>query len=329
MKKFIIRVLAILSPFAAIVATLVFSAYKTEIGVLKNDLQCPTNIVAAVIGDSRVEVYFDPEVLPWMRNFGLSATPISITAHKARLVAEQNPHLKCIIIDVWPSKFFSTLKKPFTEAVPDSASLIELMTRQDMPPFGEGFETRVSSGVLKPAISHILRGRDDAKSGLTGGFFENKKSLVERLKSSDEYDTPFGPPRTPWQLKATPTDGEIVLEHLIKDLKAKGVNVVLTTTPMLWCDKRYSVEARLYFERRMHEISVEYGIPWFNWMNDYQNELNLWADGLHMNEIGAKVFSEDKRIILETYLRNLPLTPYPRGLPRPPRRRERVQQSDR
>ena len=303
MKKFIVRLCAILAPFVAIVALFVFAAYKTEIGVLKNDLLCPTNVVAAIVGDSRVEVYFDPEEIPWMRNFGLSASPLPVTAHKARLIAGLNPHLRCIIIDVWPSKFFATLKEPFPDTVPSSASLVELMTRQDMPPFGEGIETRVSSGVLKPAVSHILHGSENANSGLTGGFFENKKSLVERLKSSDEYGTPFGPPRTPWQLKATPTDGELVLERLIKELKSKGVNVVLTTTPMLWCEKRYSVEARMYFERRMHEIAVKYGIPWFNWMDDYQNELYLWADGLHLNDIGAKVFSKDKRPILESYLK--------------------------
>ena len=303
MKKFIVQVAAILVPFAAIVALLVFAAYKTEIGVLKNDLLCPTNVVAAIVGDSRVEVYFDPKEIPWMRNFGLSASPLTVTAHKARLIAGLNPHLRCIIIDVWPSKFFSTLKEPFPDTVPSSASLVELMTRQDMPPFGEGFEIRVSSGVLKPGLSRILHGSGNANLGLTGGFLENKKSLVERLKSSDEYGTPFGPPRTPWQLKSIPTDGELVLENLIKELQAKSFNVVLTTTPMLWCEKRYSVEARMYFERRMHEIAVKYGIPWFNWMDDYQDELYLWADGLHLNEIGAKVFSKDKRPILESYLK--------------------------
>lgn len=304
MKRFLCRLCVVLVPFLLAICALVRFAYKEELRILEDDLTCPTNILAAIVGDSRVEVYFDPDEIPWLRNFGLSASPLPVTAHKARLIAGLNPHLRCIIIDIWPSQFFSTLKEPFSEkGVPASASLIELMTRQDMPPFGEGFETRVSSGVLKPAISHILRGRDDAKSGLTGGFFENKKSLVERLKSSDEYGTPFGPPRTPWQLKSIPTDGELVLENLIKELQAKGFKVVLTTTPMLWCEKRYSIEARMYFERRMHEIAVKYGIPWFNWMNDYQNELYLWADGLHLNDIGAKVFSKDKRPILESYLK--------------------------
>ena len=303
MKRFLCRLCAVFIPFVLAMYVLMRLAYKEELRILKDDLTCPTNILAAIDGDSRVEVYFDPAEIPWLRNFGLSASPLPITAHKARLIAGLNQHLRCIIIDVWPGNFFSTLRVPFHDKAPAYVSLVELMTRQDMPPLGEGFEVRASRGVLRPGISHILHGSANVNSGLKGGFFENKKSLVERLESSDMYGTPFGPPRTPWELEVTPTDGELVLENLIKELQAKGFKVVLTTTPMLWCEKRYSIEARMYFERRMHEIAVKYGIPWFNWMDDYQNELYLWADGLHLNDIGAKVFSKDKRPILEAYLK--------------------------
>lgn len=305
MAKFIVRALFVLCPIAVLTVLLVSVTYRTELEVLKNDLRCPTNIVAAVVGDSRVEVYFNPEDIPWLRNFGLSATPFVVTAHKARMIAEQNPHLGLIIVDVWPGTFFSSLDVPFAvsaSSAPYSVSIIELMTRKDMPPFGDGFEIRVANGIVKPGISHLIHGLSSAVSNLTGGFLENNKYISKWLVAGHEYNGPFGPPKSPWQFKDVPTGGEIVLEHLLEDLKEKGVKVVLTTTPLLWYDKRYSLESRAYFERRMHEISVKHGVPWLNWMNDYQDEMALWADGTHLNHIGAKAFSREKRLLLEVLL---------------------------
>lgn len=114
MKKFLLRLAIVLVPFLVLLGVLTCSAYKSEMAVLERDLTCPTNILAAVVGDSRVEVYFDPDEIPWLQNFGLSASPISITAHKARIIAEQNPHLKLLIVDVWPSKFFTDLSVSYT-----------------------------------------------------------------------------------------------------------------------------------------------------------------------------------------------------------------------
>lgn len=302
MKKFILRVFAVLVPFVAVVGTIVRLAYVTELNVLKRSLTCPTNIVAAVVGDSRVEVYFDPAVMPWLRNFGLSATPFPVSAQKARLIAELNPHLKLLIVDIWPSKFFADLDKPFAvteRASPYACSLVELMTRHDMPPLGEGFEVRLANGVLKPGLRHLMFGADDAESGITGKFAENDKFLFEETPEGPKVRTAFGPPEKPTPLAKTPTGGEVVLEHLLEDLSSTGIKVVLTTTPILWSEKRWTPEARAYFERRMMEIARKFGVTWYNWMDEYQNATNLWADGCHLNTVGARVFSCDKKDLLE------------------------------
>ena len=304
MKKFIFRLSLAICPFAFALGTLLRIVYQSELDVLKHDLTCPTNILAAVVGDSRVETYFDPEEIPWLRNFGQSATPFTVTAHKAKLIAELNPHLKLVIIDIWPDQFFSNIDKPYGPGVPDGIALIEMMTREGMAPLGDGFDVRVVKGVLVPGLENLMaEGR--RKGQITGGFMKNHKFIKDGYFCVEcAHAIPFWPKKTPIELPhVTPTGCEIVLDRLLRDLSQKNINVILTTTPLLWYEPRYTKEAREYFERRMAEIASRHGVHWYNWMNDYQPNTNYWSDVNHLNDIGAKIFSRDKRIILGQYLK--------------------------
>ena len=305
MKKFIVKLCLILCPVAVAICALTYVAYESELQILKRDLTCPTNIVAAVVGDSRVEVYFDPAEIPWMKNFGISAAPFSLTAQKARLVAQLNPSLKLLVIDVWPAKFFQGISRPIeaASAVPYGTALIEMMTRKDMPPLGDGVEIRIAQGVIRPGLRNILHGAENAHGQITGGFFKNKKSIPEELfNETCARKVGFAPPETPVDLPETPTGGEIILDHLLADLSKTDIKIVLTTTPLLWEKLRWTPAALEYFERRMTEIAARHKVPWYNWMRDYQNVREYWADGLHFNDIGAIVFSRDKRAVLERYI---------------------------
>ena len=140
MKRFLLRLGLILGPFLALLGILVHVAYHMEMDALRRDLTCSTNIVAAVVGDSRVEEFFDCEEIPWLANFGLGATPFEVSAHKARLIVDCNPHLQLLVIDVWPGSFFARVDRPYDPCVPrhKGIALIEMMTRDDMPPLGGG-----------------------------------------------------------------------------------------------------------------------------------------------------------------------------------------------
>lgn len=306
MKKFIVKLCLILCPAAVAICALTYAAYESELRILKRDLTCPTNIVAAVVGDSRVEVSFDPDEIPWMKNFGKSASPFFLTAQKARLVAQLNPSLKLLVVDVWPSRFFANINKPIEVAspVPYGIALIELMTRKDMPPIGDGLEVRIVQGVVKPGLNNILHGTENAHCQITGGFFKNKKSIPEELfNEACARNVGFPPPKKPFDLSKTPTGGEIILDHLLADLSKTDIKIVLTTTPLLWEKLRWTPAALEYFEQKMSEIAGRHKVPWHNWMLDYQDIREYWADGLHFNDIGAAAFSRDKRAVLEQYIR--------------------------
>ena len=299
MKNFLIKLALFTFPAVGLLAVLTRIAYVTELSILESDLTLPTNVVAAVVGDSRVEVYFDPREIPWLRNYGQSATPFRITAEKARMIADLNPNLELLVIDIWPYQFLDV--NPFASSAPHGVSLLELKTRKDMPPFGEEFPMRLGSGLVRPGLRHALK-KEDAQSQIAGGFFENKHCLTDDIAKGMQYGRK-PPPAAPMSLQKTPTAGEIVLEHLLDELTGKGINIVLTTTPILWYEKRWAPASREYFERRMAEISRKYSVPWFNWMHEYQDNIDYWADGDHLNADGAKVFSRDKDPILRQCLK--------------------------
>lgn len=253
MKRFLTRLFFVIGPFVFVLSVIGLMAYKSELKLLKYDLTCPTNILAAVVGDSRVEVSFDTDEIPWLQNFGLSAAPFLITAHKARLIAELNPHIRLIMIDIWPDKFFSNITDADTDNsfIPDGFAVIEMMTRTDMPPLDDRFQLRFVNGVLKPWLKKWLFMKDN-RNKIIGGFARNKKFLSDYLLN-DIDKIPFGPPSNPVHLRQVPTDGEIILEHLL-DYFAKNtnhINIVLTATPILWYKERYAEDAREYYEKRM------------------------------------------------------------------------------
>ena len=290
MKKFLIKLALFAFPAVVLLAVLTRIAYVTELSILESDLTLPTNVVAAVVGDSRVAEYFDPAEIPWLRNYGLRGSPFQITAEKARMIVELNPNLELLVIDIWPSKFLET-NHPFGSSAPYGVSLLELKKRKDMPPLGDDFPMRLGIELLRPGLRHALK-REGASSQIAGDFWEYKHYLADDIAKGMQWP----PSATPMELQKTPTAGEIVLEHLLDELTGKGVNIVLTTTPL---EKRWTPDAREYFERRMGEISRKYNVPWFNWMHEYQDNIDYWADGIHLNADGAKVFSRDKGPVLK------------------------------
>ena len=304
MKKFLIKGIFVFLTFALVLCVMTRMAYKSEFKRLKRNLTFPKNILAAAVGDSRVEVYFDPDEIPWMRNLGMSAMPFTVSAKVAKLSAILNPDLKLLVVDVWPDKFFENLSCPYSDGyTPNIIALFELMTRKDMRPPGDGFPVRLSAGVLNPWLKNTFSPSDYGRC-MVGGFFKNRKTIKpEWFNIENMRKIKFGPPEEPVALPGVPTGGEIVLEHLLSDLSQYDIHVVLTSTPILWYEYRWTEEARNYFERRMREISEKFNVPWYNWMHWYQNQAEYWADGTHLNDIGAKVFSRDVRKILERYVK--------------------------
>ena len=307
MKKFLKRIFVISVLSAIFVVVMAPAAYFTEMRLLKRDLTLDPGIKGAIIGDSRVEVYFDPSHMPGWKNFGYGGMPFAITAQKARLLATLNPDLKCIVIDVWPNKFFERLDVPF-ENVPEASALFEVTACEDMPPPSFKTVKRFLAGVLNPGITDIFY-PFGVQSQLAGGFFYDRKFIEEKISERFPYGKEFPPPEKPLELPPVPVGGEIILEHLVRDLQAQGVNVVLTTTPVLFIDKRWTPEALGYFERRMCEISAKHGVPWYNWLHEMQDDLHLWADGLHINHLGAPIFTRAALPLLEPHARRLPTIP--------------------
>ena len=305
MKKFLVQLCLVPLPFALVVAAISWAAYKVEIKAMEREFILPEGVVAAVVGDSRAETTFDPEELPFLQNFGKSAMPLGVTLEKARMIAKANPSLKMMVIDIWPKPFFENVEKPFGSdglAVPKGIALMELATRRCMPPFGDGFEIRFKDDVLLPGLKRMLgvkKKKGKGRNPTVGKFARNHKFITDLMSA----DSTLKPPARPEDLPATPTAGELALEDLVGWLNARNIKVVLTTTPLLWYENRYSPEAREYFTKRMKEIASAHGAKWLNWIDEFQDDMGLWADGCHLNDIGAGRLSREKRGELEAILR--------------------------
>lgn len=300
MKRFIIRLSLLIVPLSLLGGVLLVLAYRSEMSALRRSLTFSNEIRAAVVGDSRVEVYFDPDEIPWLANCGQSATPFQITAAKAKIIVEQNPNLEFIVVDFWPSKLFDNAKSPFAPYVPSGVAMLEISNRHNMPALGDDFPLRLSQGVFKPGLRRCL-GQNRSKSSIAGGFMRNEKFLASNKWARIEtYST-----HRMYELEKTPLSMELVLEELLQWMKNQNMKVILTSTPIyhLWWEYYYSKAAQEYFEKRVAEIADRYDVPWYNWLHEYQDCVDYWADGDHLNHIGAKVFSRDKRVILERHLR--------------------------
>lgn len=300
MRRFVVRLLLAVVPFVALLVALVRIAYLTELDLLKRDLTFSPEVRATIVGDSRVEGSFDSGEIPWLQNCGKSGMPFAVTAQKAKLIAELNPKLELIVIDVSPGRFFEMVK-PFDELpwCPLGVSLVELMTREDMPPFGGNFHMRLTHGLLLPGLKHRLFQDEPVKSLLAGGYVQK----YGFLKADAKFEPDAKNPRV--KLSAVPPHGERILDNLLLWMREHKRKVILTTTPIyeLYWEMFYSEEARLYFERRMAEISKKHRVHWYNWLHEYQGRIDFWADGYHLNYSGAQQFSRDKRPILESECR--------------------------
>ena len=301
MKQFLLKVLMAGGLFTIIAGSLTIIAYREELKSLKTELTCQPAIVAAAFGDSHVERGFDTNELPWLANFGRSAMPFSATAQKVKLAVELNPQLRLVIIDVWPWSLLSSLEVPYEIAnrpAHPGIALLEMRSRELMPPLGDGFRLRFSNGVLKPGLERAL-GLETRRNPIAGEFIptdicmkSNKWSKIETYLSDHVTD-----------IAQTSSGGEIILDDLLSWLAERHVRAVLTTAPIYkwkW-EYNHTPRAKEFFKTHMLEISKRHGVPWFNWIHEYSDNQEYWADCDHLNREGAKRFSKEKLSALKAY----------------------------
>ena len=297
MKRFILNLFIVVLVALGLLGGLVRLTYVVEFSALKAELSIPTNQVAVVVGDSHVEVLFDDGELPWLRNFGLSGMPFEATAKKAKLLVECNPHLQLMVIDIWPTEFFMP-NQPFGPGAPYGVALFEMYDREDMPPMGDDFIVRLAHGVVNPGLSRLVLGK--GQNQLLGGFKPRNESLMNnKWGNAETYES-----LEKFNLEREPAHMEKVLENLIVWMQEHKVNLVLTTTPLYrtYREHGYTPEANGYFISRMEAIAKKHKVPWLNWLYEYQDNPECWADGNHLNSLGVKAFLRDHGPTLKSFL---------------------------
>lgn len=286
-----------------ITTAMLFITCRSEMKILRKSLRCDENTRAVAVGDSRIAEHLDTEELPWIKNCGIPGTTFAITVRKAKLVVEENPNLEMLIIGIDPGTFFTDFNSPFPNYIPIYVSLFELTNREFMPPIEDGIAHRIVRGLLIPGIYNLLCAPEKQHSYLVGGFSKLHKTInPEKLKDINSYITSQSAPSL-----VSPTGGEIMLTSLLKWLKHHdNINIVLITTPLyhLSWEYGYNDEYRNYFIKKMKEISQTYDVTWYNWMLDYQDNPEYWADSGHLNAIGARQFSKELGIILQRHLKS-------------------------
>ena len=309
MKKFLLKISLVLVPFAFSICCLAYLAYNSEVQIFESDISCPTNVLAAVVGDSRVNKGFDPTEITWLRNFGSAGMSFMTTMEKAKRIARLNPNIKLLIIDVNPGRFvYERISEPLIKQnpwEPPGTVLINIMAFRDMPPLCDGDEVRFVNWVLIPyfkrlLFKHFLFKHYSTKSPITGGFEQYHRFMT---------DSHIKDQTRPIETRKICTDCENKLDRLLNYLRFRNINVVLCSMPVYhWSDwDQIPEDAKTYFVQRMRQISKKHNVPWLNWLSDDYNNADYWGDNSHLNDIGAKVFSRDKRSILEQHLR--PTTP--------------------
>lgn len=90
-----------------------------------------------------------------------------------------------------------------------------------------------------------------------------------------------------------------LLEDMIKDCKERNIKLIFVVSPTLEIQKNEFME-------KTDSICRKYGIIYFNYNEDprFTKDITLFNDEIHMNEIGADLFSKDLASKLKLVLSN-------------------------
>lgn len=292
MKRFLLRCLILGSIVAAIGGGVAIWAWRTEMAFLRCALRSPETQIAAV-GDSHVEVSLDPSVLPKFQNFGRSASPLIVSLIKARIICEENPQLKVLIVGVWPIRFFDFALEDtgyYAKMCYPMYVISELYPTEHRAPVAPGFLKRFTDGIVLPAIRHTISPESDCF--LAGSFVRRDTAFLETKWNDislyqNQNQQPVDAQREGY--------GEKVLKQFLTEMHASSVKVVLVTAPVHPWTRMYSIpqeDQRLFIDR-MTRISRLFQVPWFNfWEEASLQDLQWWADCDHLNGAGAVRYSQ-------------------------------------
>ena len=292
MKRFLVRCLIFGLMVVAIGGSVAFWAWRTEMVCLRRALTCPEAQIAAV-GDSHVEVSLDPAEIPRFRNFGRSASPLIVSLIKARMICEENPQLKVLIIGVWPIRFFDfTLEDTgyYAKLCYPMYVISELYPTEHRPPIAPGFLLRFTEGIVVPAVKHTFS--PDSECFLAGGFVRRETAFLE-TKWSDitlyqrNDQQPVDAQREGY--------GEKELKQFLTEVQDSSVKIVFVTAPVHPWTRMYSIpqEDQKLFIDRMTRISHQFQVPWFNfWEEASLQDHQWWGDCDHLNGAGAVRYSQ-------------------------------------
>lgn len=236
----------------------------------------------AVCSHSQTEISLNPDVFPELKNASHSSCPLEITFLKFQDVVKVNGNkCKVLLLDISPTTCRELEnREPWTF---ESAYGYECIWWFHHPGqircFPYDYAFRRMKDIFRP--SSTLTGGFVPKA--TQAFIDEPVRAVKASSGKAEELNRFGPyhPDT-WYFQES--------RKIITYAREHGITVVLLTTPL-----HHSIQEQTKtlssFNDTLKAFSAEMGCLWINHLSVAYPD-SAWADGHHLNRVGAMPFSK-------------------------------------
>ncbi len=312
MKKFLIKTSLFLLTFVVVMGSLAYAVFVVERVSYERVLKMPTDKSMLVVGDSQT-VCMDTRCMDGLFNYSLQALrPLQRWAMVNDLLRVNPNQIKTLIIDVSPYQYYT--QGNHVEGRACYYSLLYFWHYDDPDCRAEVlnlertfyfFKTSIfrkiprlfklkylTEGKYRSYMVHPTPGGGSPKSSFdpsdAAAYELSMRYLAERIEKYNQSG----------EMNEKMFRNTI---KLIDDAQARGIRVVLTTTPINYREREaHNPKKDVAFFERVTRLAHEKGVQYINafaW--DFPDE--QWGDANHLNAKGAKVFATKLNTVIHQF----------------------------
>lgn len=295
--KIYLFVVAIFLSFITIVYAVYLKGYKRfysfEHGRLKEIFNGSTYYDVLFVGSSRTYNAINPKVIDsvtGLNSYNAGASAASLVEMNMYLQGYLKSHKppKLVVADLAKTAFDVTNKATF------HPNLYYPFLHNDIV-FNTLTQYQKNLGVLKyVSFTRLMMANDILKQNAFLGYFGFKSvDSTETYKGykkrgADTISLPFKR-FYPLEIENVTKEGISLLMQIVETCKVNGITLVFTYAPVY----KLTDEKNPAFFPTIQNICAQYNIPFLNYReNDIGNRHELFSEELHVNNIGADIYSK-------------------------------------
>lgn len=308
MKRFLIRSVLFALLVIGAIGFVCVAEIVAELRAYREELVAPDSARVVVCNDSQTGAAIDPEFDPVFFNFSAHGRALDQAYLTLIDILDRNggDRLKTVVFDVSPASAVGSFTGPLDQmGYSGKYWLVHYLHHRE--------STRDFSGGLVVARDNLVgrrlrlfwrkvRGKKDFTSSLKGEFITT--DIVDKRDCPMRYwgllQAKACSAAEAGNLTATSPFATHVLDRVVALTRARGVRLVLMTTPWNRDLREACGEARLaVFSKAVADFAASRGCPYLDFLRLELAE-NEWGDGNHLNHAGARVFTRQLKAALQT-----------------------------